>query len=39
LVLGHVSINGKAIAWTLDMLRPHHLINDWIEGKPALAGW
>lgn len=39
LILGHVSNHGRAIAWTLDMLRPHHLINDWIEGKPVLAGW
>ena len=39
LILGHVSESGVAIAWSLDMLRPHHLINDWIEGKPVLAGW
>ena len=39
LVLGHVSESGQAIAWTLDLLRPHHLINDWIEDKSILAGW
>jgi hypothetical protein len=39
MVLGHTSHEGKSIAWTLEMLRPHHLINDWIAGKPVLAGW
>jgi hypothetical protein len=39
LVLGHAAKNDQAIAWTLEMLRPHHLINDWIGGKPVLAGW
>lgn len=39
LVLGHVGERGEAIAWTLDMLRPHHLINDWLSGEPVTAGW
>jgi hypothetical protein len=39
LVLGHTAENGEALAWTLDVLRPHHLVNDWLAGKPVMAGW
>ena len=39
LVLGHTTEDRGAIAWTLEMLRPHHLINDWLGGEPVLAGW
>ena len=37
-VLGAV-IAGQPLAWTLETLVPHHLVNDEIAGTPVLAAW
>ncbi|NDJ62443.1 MAG: DUF3179 domain-containing protein [Chloroflexi bacterium] len=31
--------NGEACAWPLDVLIPHHLINDHLGGEPLLVSW
>lgn len=32
-------VNGEVVAYPLEMLVPHHLINDIIGGEPVLAAW
>ena len=40
LVLGHSEADEEsAIAWLLDTLIPHHLVNDTVNEKPMLAAW
>ena len=37
-VLGAV-IAGRPVAWSLETLAPHHLVNDQVAGAPVLAAW
>ncbi len=39
LVLGYVGDGDTAVAWLLDTLIPHHLVNDTVRKEPILAAW
>ena len=32
-------IAGRPVAWSLETLAPHHLVNDQVAGAPVLAAW
>jgi hypothetical protein len=34
-----VEINGETMAYPVELIVPHHIINDVIGGMPALASW
>lgn len=37
-ILGY-EVGGEAIAWPLDLLVPHHIINDQLAGRAVAATW
>ena len=39
LVLGYAADVDTAVAWLLDTLVPHHLVNDTVDKEPILAAW
>ena len=39
LVLGYALDGDTAVAWLLDTLIPHHLVNDAVHKEPILAAW
>ena len=39
LVLGYALDGKTAVAWLLDTLIPHHLVNDVVDKDPILAAW
>ena len=39
LVIGYAAGEQAACAWLLDTLIPHHLVNDFVAGRPVLAAW
>lgn len=39
LVIGYVDAEDTAVAWLLDTLIPHHLVNDTVNHKHILASW
>ena len=34
-----VEVDGRAHAWAVDDLIPHHVVNDAVGGQPVLAAW
>ncbi len=38
-VLTYLTAENIPMAWSLDTLIPHHIVNDSIIGKPLLVGW
>ena len=34
-----VEVDGRAHAWTVDTLVPHHVVNDEVAGEPVCAAW
>jgi len=40
LVLGYTAADGNtAVAWQIETLIPHHLVNDTVNKEPILAAW
>ena len=32
-------VNGEVVAYSLELIVPHHIVNDEIGGKPVLVAW